>query len=53
MQKLEVINLALNESIIFDSVGGEHEDILLSHIEGLGHPRSNIAKEPRCSTRWL
>lgn len=38
MQKLEVINLALNESIIFDSVGNPEEDILLSHIEGLGHP---------------
>lgn len=41
MQKLEVINLALNERIVFDSVGNPEEDILLSHIEGLGHPRSN------------
>ncbi len=44
MQKLEVINLALNESVIFDSVGNLEEDILLSHIEGLGHPRSNKSK---------
>ena len=44
MQKLEVINLALNESIIFNSVGNPKEDILLSHIEGLGHPRSNKSK---------
>lgn len=41
MQNLEVTNLALNESIVFDSVGNLEEDILLSHIEGLGHPRSN------------
>lgn len=39
MQKLRVINLALNEEIVFDSVGNIEEDILLSHIEGLGHPR--------------
>lgn len=32
MQRLRVINLALNEDIIFDMSG----DILLSHIEGLG-----------------
>lgn len=44
MQKLEVINLALNESIVFDSVGNPEQDILLSHIEGLGHPRSNKSK---------
>ena len=44
MQKLEVINLALNESVIFDNVGNSEEDILLSHIEGLGHPRSNKSK---------
>ena len=44
MQKLEVINLSLNESIVFDSVGNSEEDILLSHIEGLGHPRSNKSK---------
>ena len=35
MQKLEIINLALNENIVFDSVGNIEEDILLSHIEGL------------------
>lgn len=44
MQKLEVINLALNERLVFDSVGGEFEDILLSHIEGLGHPGSTSQK---------
>ena len=44
MQKLEIINLALNESIVFNSVGNVTEDILLSHIEGLGHPRGNITK---------
>ena len=44
MQKLEVINLALNESIIFDSVGNPNEDILLSHIEGLGHPGATSQK---------
>lgn len=44
MQKLEVINLALNESVLFDSVGNPKEDILLSHIEGLGHPRSNFSE---------
>lgn len=44
MQKLEVINLALNESIIFDSVGNQEEDILLSHIEGLGHPGATSQK---------
>lgn len=48
MQKLEVINLALNESVIFDSVGNSEEDILLSHIEGLGHPRGNFTKKSRC-----
>lgn len=47
MQKLEVINLALNESIMFDSYGGIEQDILLSHIEGLGHPRSNLTKGTR------
>ena len=46
MQKLEVTNLALNETIVFDSIGNPEEDILLSHIEGLGHPRSNFTKEP-------
>lgn len=44
MQKLEVINLALNEKIIFDSVGNPVEDILLSHIEGLGHPGATSQK---------
>lgn len=44
MQKLEVINLALNESIIFDSVGNPNEDVLLSHIEGLGHPGATSQK---------
>lgn len=34
MQTLRVINLGLNEDIIFDMSG----DILLSHIEGLGIP---------------
>ena len=53
MQKLEVINLALNESMVFDSVGSANEDILLSHIEGLGHPRSNVAKKSRSNPRWL
>jgi hypothetical protein len=53
MQKLEVINLALNESIVFDSVGKTEQDILLSHIDGLGHPRSNFTKKSRCESRWL
>ncbi len=53
MQRLEIINLALNESIVFDSVGNLNEDILLSHISGLGHPRCNISKKPRGCTRWL
>lgn len=44
MQKLEVINLALNESILFNSVGNLEEDILLSHIEGLGHPGATSQK---------
>lgn len=44
MQKLEVINLALNESIVFNSVGSLEEDILLSHIEGLGHPGATSQK---------
>ncbi len=44
MQKLEVINLALNESIVFDSVGNLEEDILLSHIDGLGHPGATSQK---------
>ena len=53
MQRLEVINLALNESIVFDSVGNLKEDILLSHIEGLGHPRCNFTKKSRCKSRWV
>ena len=53
MQKLEIINLALNENIVFDSVGNSEEDILLSHIEGLGHPRSNFTKKPGSKSRWL
>lgn len=53
MQKLEVINLALNENIIFDSVGNSEEDILLSHIEGLGHPRSYFSKKSGGKSRWL
>lgn len=44
MQKLEIMNLALNESVVFDSIGNLEEDILLSHIEGLGHPRRNKSK---------
>lgn len=53
MQKLEIINLALNENVVFDSVGNIEEDILLSHIEGLGHPRSYITKVSRSKSRWL
>lgn len=52
MQKLEVINLALNESIVFDSVGNPQEDILLSHIEGLGHPGATSQKSQRSKSRW-
>lgn len=44
MQKLEIINLALNENIVFDSVGNINEEILLSHIEGLGHPGATSQK---------
>lgn len=44
MQKLRVINLALNEEILFDSVGNIEEDILLSHIEGLGLPGATSQK---------
>lgn len=39
MQRLRVVNLALMEEVVFDSCGRENEDILLSHIEGLGYPR--------------
>ena len=44
MQKLRVVNLALNEEIIFDSVGNPEQDILLSHIEGIGHPGATSQK---------
>ena len=47
MQRLRVINLGLNEEITFDSFGGINEDILLSHIEGLGHPRGYLPKDTR------
>ena len=53
MKKLEIINLALNESIIFDNVGNQNEDILLSHIEGLGHPGATSQKSQRSESRWL
>lgn len=53
MQKLKVINLGLKESLLFDNHGGINEDIILSHIEGLGHPRSNFTKKPRSCTRWM
>ena len=51
MQRLTVINLALNESIVFDSVGNPEEDILLSHIEGLGNPSATSQKSQRSCTR--
>ena len=44
MQKLEIVNLGLNESILLNDKGGETEDILLSHIEGLGHPGATSQK---------
>lgn len=44
MQKLEIINLGLNESLLLNDRGGEEEDILLSHIEGLGHPGATSKK---------
>ena len=44
MQKLRVVNLALNEEVTFDSIGNQVEDILLSHIEGLGHPGATSQK---------
>lgn len=53
MQKLEVINLALNESIVFNNVGNLEEDILLSHIEGLGHPGATSQKSQRSKSRWM
>lgn len=44
MQKLEIINLGLNESILLNDKSGDTEDILLSHIEGLGHPGATSQK---------
>ncbi|MDR0979510.1 MAG: phage tail family protein [Lachnospiraceae bacterium] len=44
MQRLRVINLALTEEIVFNSYGNDEEDILLSHIEGLGHPGGESQK---------
>lgn len=44
MQKLQVINLALNESVTFGVNGSDTEDILLSHIEGLGQPTATSQK---------
>lgn len=44
MQRLEIINLALNEKIVFDSIGNLEQDILLSHIDGLGHPGATSQK---------
>lgn len=44
MQRLKITNLALNESITFDKNGNVNEDILLSHIEGLGHPGATSQK---------
>ena len=47
MQKLEVINLALNESLVFDSVGNLEEDILLSHIEGIGTSTEQLHRKAK------
>ena len=44
MQKLEIVNLGLNESILLNDKRGDIEDILLSHIEGLGHPGATSQK---------
>lgn len=44
MQKLRVINMALNEEITFGVTGTDTEDILLSHIEGIGQPSSTSQK---------
>ena len=44
MQKLEIINLGLNESLLLNDKGTDTEDILLSHIEGLGHPGATSQK---------
>ena len=47
MQRLKVVNLGLNEEIVFDSIGSPDEDILLTHIEGLGHPGATSQKSQR------
>ena len=44
MQRLEVINLALNENIVFDYMGDYVKEILLTHIEGVGHPGATSQK---------
>lgn len=44
MQKLRIINLGLNEEITFSNCGNQDEDILLSHIEGLGNPGGTSQK---------
>lgn len=44
MQKLRVINMALKEEITFGVTGTDTEDILLSHIEGIGQPTSTSQK---------
>lgn len=44
MQKLEIVNLGLNESLLLNDRGGETEDVLLSHIDGLGHPGATSQK---------
>lgn len=44
MQKLEIVNLGLKESLLLNYTGGDTEDILLSHIEGLGHPGATSQK---------
>ena len=44
MQKLEIVNLGLKESLLLNYTGEDTEDILLSHIEGLGHPGATSQK---------
>ena len=44
MQKLEIVNLGLNESLLLNDRGRETEDVLLSHIDGLGHPGATSQK---------
>ncbi len=44
MQKLEIVNLGLKESLLLNYTGRDTEDILLSHIEGLGHPGATSQK---------